>query len=177
MFLNKKIDISKFTSRDEITKLIKPGGIGIELGVAEGKFSEKLLRKSELSFLYSIDKYAGDRGHDLEQYKKAIKLLEPFKERNSILKMRFEDALDLFPNEYFDFIYIDGYAHTGQEEGKTLHDWFPKLKKGGIFSGDDYNAKWPKNIECIEEFTKEKNLKIKIINDWNGHHSWLTIKK
>lgn len=175
--LNKKIDTSKFTSRDEIAKLIKPESIGVELGVAEGKYSEKLLRKSELKFLYSIDAYDGKRGHDIQQYKKALKLLEPYKERNSLLKMRFNEALDLFPDEYFDFIYIDGYAHTGQEEGKTLQNWYPKLKKGGIFSGDDYSEKWPKNVENIDNFAREKNLKLNIINDWNGHHSWVTIKK
>ncbi len=170
------IDTSKFTSRDDIASLIKPGGVGVELGVAEGKFSEKLLRKSSLSLLYSIDAWAGDSGHDDEQYKKAQQLLGPYKERSVIIRKKFANAVADFPDEHFDFIYIDGYAHTGQEEGQTLHDWYPKLKNGGIFSGDDYTEKYPKVIEHVDKFAAAHKLKLNIIKDWNSHHSWLVIK-
>ena len=169
-------DISKFTSRDEIALLIPKNAIGIELGVAEGKFSERLLERSELSHLYSIDMYAGDRGHDDAQYQRAQQRLDKFKHRSSLILARFDEAVTRFSDEYFDFIYIDGYAHTGQEDGKTLEDWYPKLKKGGIFSGDDYNEKYPKNIEQVNKFAKKNNLELKIIKDWNGHHSWLIVK-
>jgi SAM-dependent MidA family methyltransferase len=169
-------DISKFTSRDDIASLIKLGGIGVELGVAEGIFSEKILRKSQLSHLYSIDMYAGDRGHNEAQYIQAQELLDPYKERSSLIRKTFDDALIMFNNEYFDFIYIDGYAHTGQEEGATIHNWYPKLKKGGIISGDDYSEKWPKVIEQVDRFIALNNLKLHVIKDWNGHHSWFTVK-
>lgn len=203
-------DISKFTSRDDIASLIKHGGVGVELGVAEGKFSEKLLRKSLLSHLYSIDMYAGDRGHDDAQYDRACKLLEPYsnshpernevkpkdlhgdsstalgmtasekhvmyRSRNTIIRKTFDEALLMFSDEYFDFIYIDGYAHTGQEEGKTMSDWFPKLKAGGIISGDDYSEKWPKVIEQVDKFISANRLKLHIIKDWNGHHTWFALK-
>ncbi len=170
------LDITKFTARDEIASLIKSEGIGVELGVAEGKFSEKLLSKSQLSLLYSVDMYAGDRGHDDEQYQLAQTKLKKFGDRNKILRMRFDEAVKLFPDDHFDFIYIDGYAHTGQDDGKTLYDWYPKLKSGGIFSGDDYSPKWERNVEVINKFIKENSLKLHIIKDWNSHTSWLTVK-
>jgi hypothetical protein len=50
------------------------------------------------------------------------------------------------------------------------------LKKGGIFSGDDYSEKWPKNVAIIDKFAKDNGLKLNVIKDWNGHHSWLIIK-
>ncbi len=164
------------SSRDEITKLIKPNGIGLELGVAKGKFSEKLLEKSSLKTLYSIDAYAGDRGHNEAEFLEAKTRLKKFGKRSKIIRMRFDEAATKFPDKFFDFIYIDGYAHTGQEQGKTLYDWFPKVKNGGIFSGDDYSPKWPENVKQIDKFAKEFNLKLQIINDWNSHHSWLTYK-
>jgi len=170
------MDISKFTSRDEIVKLIKPGGVGVELGVAEGKFSEKLLRDSQLKHLYSIDMWAGDRGHDDAQYEVACKRLTGFGERNTVLRMRFDEALPRFENDFFDFIYIDGYAHTGQDEGQTLHEWFPKLRAGGIFAGDDYSEKYPKTIEQVDRFAALQGLQLHIIKDWNGHHSWVVFK-
>ncbi len=100
------------------------------------------------------------RGHDVHQYKKAVGRLNPFKTRNSILRMRFDEALDLFPNGSCDFIYVDGYAHTGEEEGRTFRDWFPKLKSGGIFAGDDYSPEWPLVVREVDKFVAENNLKM-----------------
>ena len=116
------MNLQHFTSRDGIASLIKPGGVGVELGVAEGKFSEKLLAKSQLSLLYSIDAYAGDRGHDDAQFAVATERLAKFGSRSKIIRARFSDAVKQFLDHPFDFIYIDGYAHTGQEEGRTLNE-------------------------------------------------------
>ena len=76
--------------------------------------------------------------------------------------MTFEEALSLFPNESLDFIYIDGYAHTGEEGGKTFYDWYPKVKKGGLIAGDDYHEKWPLVIENVDKFTAEMGLDFQI---------------
>ena len=158
--------------RQDVIKLVSDGGIGIELGVAEGVFSERILTLNKLSYLYSVDMYAGDRGHDILQYSRAVKRLMPYRNSNTILKMKFEEALHLFDNEYFDFIYIDGYAHTGQDSGKTLNDWFPKLKKGGIFSGDDYSSQWPKVIEEVDKFVLKNNLELYIIECSEPNSIW-----
>ena len=58
--------------------------------------------------------------------------------RYTFLRGTFESHVNSFDDETFDFIFIDGYANSGQENGKTLDDWWPKLKPGGIFSGHDY---------------------------------------
>jgi len=123
-----------FHRRGDIAQLVKPDGIGIELGVARGWLSERLLASGNFHHLYSVDRWDGDRGHDVEEYKVAIRALMPYRDKNTCLKMSFDEALDLFADEYFDFIYIDGYAHTGQEGGKTLENWWPKLKPGGLFT-------------------------------------------
>jgi len=170
-----KIDTTNFKARDEIVKLLPNSAIGIELGVAEGKFSEKLIRKGDFKKLYGVDIYAGDRGHDDGQYQEALKLLSPYK-NYQLIRKTFDEALTDFDDEYFDFIYIDGYAHTGQQEGKTLEDWYPKLKQGGIFSGDDYTERYPQNFEAVNNFIAEHNLELHIINDFNSHRTWLAKK-
>lgn len=168
-------------SREDVVLMARPGGIGIELGVAEGVFSERILKRGTLSYLYSVDRYAGDRGHDDEQYKRACIRLSPFRGFNSIIKLRFKDALDLFPNEYFDFIYIDGYAHNGEENGETLHDWYKKLRKGGILSGDDYCSEWPLVKRVVDDFIRENKLKLGVIEcrepvDYCKYPTWYTRK-
>lgn len=176
MLIKKQINTTNFKARDEIVSLLSPQAIGVELGVAEGKFAEKLLRKGDFKHLYGVDRYAGDRGHDDEQYQQALELLSPYKGKYSLIRESFSDALGHFEDEYFDFIYIDGYAHTGQHEGETLRNWYPKLKNGGIFSGDDYSLRWAENYRAINQFIAENNLKLHIINDWNSHRSWLVRK-
>jgi len=177
---------------DIVYKINKNGIIGVELGVAEGEFSEKLLKTQKFKYLYSVDRYTGEGGvtektkdlaHDVEQYVRALKRLEKYKESNTILRMNFEEAIKLFEDETFDFIYIDGYAHTGENEGKTLHEWWPKLKKGGLFCGDDYHKDWPKVIYHVDEFCKKNGVEMKI-HDYNNkdiiyskYPSWYVIKK
>lgn len=47
------------------------------------------------------------------------------------------EASFTFPDNYFDFIYIDA-AHDYESMVVDLNAWWPKLKPGGIFSGHDY---------------------------------------
>jgi hypothetical protein len=144
--------------REDVALLLPAGAIGIELGVAEGVFAERVLERSELGFLYGVDMYAGDREHDLAQYKRALTRLHRFRGRHALLHMRFQEAVDLFPDGYFDFIYVDGYAHTGEEGGGTFREWWPKLKPGGLFAGDDYHSDWPAVMTQVDAFLRSREL-------------------
>ncbi len=155
-------ELSEITNREEIASFAPEGAIGVELGVASGSFSERLLATGRFGHFYSIDMWAGDRGHDVNQYKKVISRLQKYRDRSTIIKLRFDEALDLFPDDFFDFIYIDGYAHTGQNDGQTLLDWWPKLKRGGIFSGDDYAERFPKVIKEVDAFAHAHGLQIHV---------------
>lgn len=181
-----KVEVSNFTRRYDIASVLKEGGVGVELGVAEGFFSRKILEFSRLKYLYSVDMYAGDRGHGTDQYKHALRQLDPFRDRNAILRMRFDEAVDLFPDEYFDFIYVDGYAHTGEEAGDTFFDWYAKLKVGGIIAGDDYDAvMWPGVVSSVNQFAALANIEVMVVqvseearteNIWSRHATWLAVK-
>jgi|694.fasta_scaffold01544_4 hypothetical protein len=158
-----------------LLSMIQDDYIGCELGVADGTFSAQILGHSTIQYLYSIDMWAGDRGHNDAQYTKAVNQLLPYKDKNTIIKYRFDEAVSLFDDNFFDFIYIDGYAHTGQDNGKTLYDWWPKLKHNRIFSGHDYDKSWPKNIEAVDRFATKHNQKINVIED-KPYNSWYIIK-
>lgn len=168
--------------RYDVSLLVPPGGVGIELGVAEGVFSEKVLQRSALSFLYSVDAYAGDRGHNDDEYRRALTKLMPHRSRNTILRMRFDEAVKLFVDHTFDFVYIDGYAHTGQEQGRTLDEWWPKAKSGAIFAGDDYCTSWPLTLQVVDEFVARKGVDLHVIENlnpdspWSQHPTWWVVK-
>jgi hypothetical protein len=169
--------------RHDIVRLAKDNPIGIELGVAEGVFSHMVLSNVPVNHWYSVDMWAGDRGHDDQQHKRAIQKLSEFKHKNTIIKARFDEAILQFEDNFFDFIYVDGYAHTGQESGKTLYDWWPKLKSGGIFAGDDYDKKWPLTIAAVDNFCVDKKVELNIFNfqkmrgdPWSNSPSWYVVK-
>jgi ubiquinone/menaquinone biosynthesis C-methylase UbiE len=160
--------------RHDIIKLVKPNGIGIELGVARGEFAERILKANHLSMFYGVDKY--DDHHNEVEYQTTVKKLSIYK-NYTLHRMTFEQALDLFPDEHFDFIYIDGYAHTGQDNGKTLHDWYKKCKTGGIFSGDDYTPEYQLTIDNVDQFVKQHGKKLNVINcsentTWSRNPTW-----
>ncbi len=125
-------DLPQFLERD--------GLMGIELGVAGGWYSKRMMQTGLFSQFYGVDVY-GDR-HDTAEYIAALKNVgmgKPY----WLLRMTFDEALDAFPDEHFDFVYIDGYAHTGENRGKTIFDWYAKVKVGGMIAGHDYDPNWP----------------------------------
>ena len=150
-------------------------GVGVELGVAEGAFSEALLSGVPgLDRLYSIDRWS-DPWHDDEEMLRARRRLARFGERSRVLRATFEEAARQFPDGAFDFIYVDGYAHTGQDGGATLRDWWPKLRAGGVFAGHDYCAAYPQTIAAVDAFARDRGLVINVTGEAD-YPSWWTVK-
>lgn len=158
-------------TRDDLAA--RATGVGVELGVAAGAYSETLLERSGLSLLYSIDRWADH--HDEAEMHAAEQRLSRFGSRSRIIRSTFADALSLFPDGWFDFIYIDGYAHTGQDNGKTLADWWTKLKRGGMFAGHDYCPQYQPTIDAVDRFIAAHGLCLHI-TDEADYPSWWCVK-
>jgi hypothetical protein len=160
--------------RTDLTQFV--GKIGAELGVQVGNFSRHLIQNSNCDRFYSIDKWGGDRGHDGTEYTAAVNNLKEFGERSKIIRSSFHDALPMFKNEYFDFVYIDGYAHTGQEEGETISSWWRKVKSGGCFAGHDYyKPQFPLTYEYVNKFVEEHSLQLHLTRE-KYYPSWFVFK-
>ena len=52
---------------------------------------------------------------------------------------KLENAAKLFQDNSLDFVYIDS-AHDYEHTKEDLETWYPKVKKGGLFCGDDSAA-------------------------------------
>ena len=144
-------------NRFDLTKLLPDGSryIGIELGVAGGEYSSKMVASDKFSTFWGVDMYADT--HDTAQYKQA--LLNVGLDKNyKLLRMTFDEALDLFPDHYFDFMYLDGYAGNGFEGGQTLRKWASKVKVGGIIAGDDYHEECALLKSIVDEFIKQNGF-------------------
>lgn len=145
-------------------------GQGVELGVARGQFSATILANPNVTRLWSIDKW--NDHHDLKEYMAASELLAGAGAGKCIpLRMTFEEAASLVNNLSMDFCYVDGYAHLGQEGGKTLDQWWEKLKPGGVFSGHDYHSDFPKTIAAVDSFVKKHGVSLSVTKE-GKYPSW-----
>jgi hypothetical protein len=70
----------------DIARLIPDGGVAVELGVARGQFSKKLLEGSKTRVLYSIDAWAGGKVHNAAEYNAVIRLLKPYGQRSVVIR-------------------------------------------------------------------------------------------
>ena len=153
--------------------------LGIELGVAAGSFSAKMVASGKFARFWGVDMYADS--HNTNEYKAALRLVG-LDQNYHLLRMTFDQAIDLFPDNYFDFIYVDGYAHTGEEGGRTLLKWYAKLKPGGIMAGDDYDLQsWPLVVWAVHNLVHQLGLHLKVTDQtgdvtYNRYRSWFFVK-
>ena len=146
---------------DVVKKLKGASNIGIELGVAQGVFSKRMMGSGKFQRFYGVDLY-GTGQHNTQEYCATLKYVGFDDPRYCLLRMDFDSALNLFEDNYFDFIYVDGFAHTGEEGGKTLIDWIKKLKVGGVFAGDDYHSDWPLVVWAVNDLARQLDVKISV---------------
>lgn len=137
-------------NRHEFAKYLTENNckIGVEIGTYTANYSKYLLDNWE-GYLYLIDVWkklpsaeytdASNQDNPKQIISEAFDNLEGYENRTTLIRGNSNNTDHLFPDEFFDFIYIDAnhkYHHV-------LHDmkkWYPKLKKGGIFAGHDWIA-------------------------------------
>ena len=152
-------DVS-LSRHDVVNFLNGQGNIGIELGVAKGIYSKRMVDSKKFSLFFGVDCY-GDI-HDTDEYLGALKRVGFDNANYKLIRSDFDSALTLFPDNYFDYIYIDGYAHTGEKGGETIVKWFPKLKPGGILAGDDYHEQWPLVVWAVNDVAMQLGVPVSI---------------
>lgn len=121
---------------------------GIEIGSFEGTYSKYILENWP-GHLYLVDVW---RKLDYTEYtdgsnkpnaKKIINNvfdnLSGFEDRSTIIRTTSEQAVSIFRDNFFDFIYIDA-NHKYKYVIIDLILWYPKLRPGGIMAGHDFIA-------------------------------------
>ena len=97
-------------------------------------------------------------------YEAFLSNMEPVSNFFTPIKMKSLDAAKLYDNESLDFVMIDA-AHDYKNVCDDIDAWLPKMKKGGIFSGDDW--RYP-TVEAAVRKKLEGRFKIDV--DWSQNY-------
>jgi hypothetical protein len=113
-------------------------GFAAEVGSHQGGYAEPFYGRWNGKLLFCVDRYITDTGRahtqDLVQLHEAMYALgKPW----CHVGQDSWKAAASFPDDYFDFVYIDA-GHDYHSVCKDLEAWWPKLKPGGLFAGHDY---------------------------------------
>ena len=116
---------------------------GAEVGVWRGQNAEGLLEWFSQLSLTLVDPYtepgfrtdiSSERAEE-----EAHSQVHLFGQRANFVKDTSVNASKMFPDNHFDFVFIDGnhyYEHVIQD----LNSWWPKVKQGGLIMTHDYGS-------------------------------------
>lgn len=142
--------------------------IACEIGSFRGKSSE--LFALHVKTLFCVDLWTPySQEYDETVVYKAEEEFDLMRENyENIVKIKSDsvDASLMFPNNFFDLIYVDA-DHSEIPFRKDMTSWIPKVKTGGIISGHDYYFV----REYLRQFTQDQG--VMVFED----ESWFFIKK
>ncbi len=151
----RRIGIEK-DGREWLLEMMPKHSICAEIGVCWGEFSRVILKIVQPKELHLIDPwrfqadplfarslYGSHRAKGQDDVDvRYLHVLKRFSKRQNVQIHRSSslDCVQSFPDNYFDWIYVDG-DHRYEAVMKDLALFYSKVKLGGFVAGDDYARK------------------------------------
>ncbi len=133
---------------------------GVELGVSQGRFTMYLCATMHDMQMMAVDRWEEQPEHPSEgwvgwnhegSYRKFSETCKAyFPGRVAIHRMDSAAAASLVEDGSMDFVFIDA-DHSYEGCLKDIDAWLPKVRKGGLIAGHDYNKKWPGVVQSVSE--------------------------
>lgn len=145
----------------------------VEIGVYKGESTLELLNNANIKRYVGIDPYEQYQEYEHDDtnqyttdqlYNTVKEKFKGFKQLELIRKYS-SDAVDMFKDNSIDFLFVDG-NHSYKYVLEDLEKYYPKVKKGGIISGDDFFFREEINgikmvYEAVVDFTQKNNIEYK----------------
>ena len=186
-------NIPQIYLREDFDVILKNLGLDngkyVEIGVWRSRFSKCIHRWNIHNKLTLIDPWTNgltdynDKMNETPQEdfdKLHQNCVDLFKDdsRVTVLRDKAENVVDQFEDGSLDWLYLDG-NHNRKHAELDLKLWYPKLKRGSVFSGHDFFNMSSDLGEfgvkaALEEFLSDKNHKLHLLNKEDT--SWYFIK-
>ncbi len=159
----------------------------VEIGTHQGVFADQFMN-CFFGKLLCIDSWQGsppetelwypcfieqNNGREFDRKVAELVLEYKYPNRVSFLSLKSLQAAKVFRDSEFDFIYIDA-LHDQASVEKDLEAWWPKLKRGGIFAGHDYDSKDPTTVgvvKAVDKFVMKYKRTLRVTEEEN-YPSW-----
>jgi hypothetical protein len=110
----------------------------------------------------------------LEEQCKHVSELFKDNTRTQILRMNSQEAAGRFADHSVDWVFIDAnHDYAFVMEDMTL--WYPKVKRGGLFSGHDYKRGYGV-VDAVDDFFRGMDIKFNTTDEEDGFKSWFVWK-
>ena len=136
--------------RKKFYESLPKGGIIAEIGVFNGDGARCILEHCQPKELWLIDVWSpvvdNSTKRCLDHYLAILtwaKLNSTSNTKIKIIRDQSLAAANFFPDEYFDWVFVDGDHRYGPVRD-DLHVWTLKTKKDGYICGDDFTLTYPK---------------------------------
>jgi len=165
-----------------------PDLIGIEIGVYEGTNAKYFLRELDIKQVFLLDSYMeyvayapkrlGSKANLERAEKLAHAVLKKYSHKIKWIRRKSDEIVGEFADNSLDFVYVDG-NHAYDFVRRDMEFYYPKIKKGGLLAGHDYDIKSVK--KAVDEFAKIRGLKLNIKNTNEGpnvinKNKWIAAK-
>ena len=149
-----------------------------EIGVRSGENAIRFLEQLPVKQLFLIDNYLPylDTGSYVTQerqdkyYQEMFHKLLPQYEKTILVTLESEKASRLFPDEFFDLVYIDA-NHEEYFVKRDIDLWWTKVRQHGIMTGHDSDVSGV--FAAIDYFLSNNSVHCKIYPD----NEWAIYKK
>lgn len=157
------------TDRNALLELLPKRGVSSELGVANGAYTEQILKINAPQKLHLIDIWHSERYNETLFKDVCSKFASELSTGQMQIHRKLSTkAVDDFPEQYFDWIYIDT-SHCYEGTKAELELYASKIKPGGIIAGHDYTmGNWNNQfrygvMEAVHEFCVVYGWRIKYL--------------
>lgn len=147
------------------------GGTWVELGSWTGKSTAycvvELIHRKKIGRFCCVDTWAGSPPQKNNKLVVEGTLKQTFENNLDPVASYIEMIQDLswsaarhFEDNSVDFCYVDA-GHEYQDVWQDLEHWWPKIKYGALFGGDDYTKGHPGVVQAVHDFFAKKNIKVR----------------
>ncbi len=139
----------------------------VEVGCMQGQsacyMAVEIINSNKNIKFDCVDKWCNSEN----KYKRFLINTTPVQSIINPIKLPSTKASKLYADNSLDFVFIDA-NHSYKFVKDDINAWYPKVKKGGILAGHDYERRWPGVIQAVDEFMLENNYSLEI----NSEQCW-----